>query len=231
MWHRTVIRKFPDQLMSNFAERRRVMVDTQVRPSDVTKFPIIQAMLAIPRESFVPSDRREAAYVGEHVPIGGGRVLLDPRTLAKTFDALDIRPDELVLDVGAGLGYAAAVMGRMAEAVVALESDAGLARDAEAALNAAGSDNVAVVSGPLEQGAPKHGPYDVIMVEGAVEVWPEALTAQLKEEGRCACLFMEGSLGVMRVGLKSEGRISWRYAFNAAAPVLPGFSATPSFAL
>jgi protein-L-isoaspartate(D-aspartate) O-methyltransferase len=218
-------------MTTSFAERRVVMVDSQVRPSDVTKFPIIAAMLEIPREAFVPASRRDAAYMGEHVPLAPGRVVLDPRCFAKMLDALDIEPDELVLDVGCGLGYSAAVLGRMAEAVVALEADAGMARDAEAALSAAGADNVAVVTGALEGGAPRHGPYDVILVEGGVEAWPDTLTAQLKDGGRCAAIFMEGGLGTVRVGLRSGDAISWRYAFNAAAPVLAGFTATRGFVL
>mgnify|MGYP000216842021 FL=1 len=91
--------------MSEFASRRVMMVDTQVRPSDVTKFPIIDAMLTVPRELYVPETRREAAYVGENLDIGGGRVVLEARTLAKLLDALDIQPDELALDLGSGLGY------------------------------------------------------------------------------------------------------------------------------
>ena len=88
--------------MSDYATRRVTMVDTQVRPSDVTKFPIIEAMLSIPREVYVPSSKREAAYVGENVDIGSGRVVLEARTLAKLLDALDVQPTELVLDLGCG---------------------------------------------------------------------------------------------------------------------------------
>lgn len=217
--------------MTDFSQRRTMMVDTQIRTADVTKFPIIDAMLTVPREQFVPSARREAAYVGENIDLGGGRVVLDPRTLAKMLDGLDIRPEDLVLNVGAGLGYSAAVIGRMAEAVVALEEDAGLAAEAESALTAIGADNVVVVTGPLAQGAAKHGPYDVITVEGGVGEPPAALEEQLKEGGRIACIFMQGGLGTVKIGYKSNGRVSWRYAFNAAAPVLPGFAPNPVFAL
>jgi protein-L-isoaspartate(D-aspartate) O-methyltransferase len=113
--------------MTSYSDRRRVMVDTQVRPSDVTKFPILAAMLAIPRENHVPAARREAAYMGENVPLVPGRVVLEPRTRAKMLAAIDIRPEDRVLHVGTGLGYSAAVIGRLAEAVVALAEDAGLA--------------------------------------------------------------------------------------------------------
>jgi protein-L-isoaspartate(D-aspartate) O-methyltransferase len=217
--------------MPDFAARRTVMVDSQVRPADVTKYPIIAAMLEVPRERFVPDALREAAYAGENLEIAPGRVVLEPRTLAKMLDALDIGRADLVLDVGPGLGYSAAVIARLAEAVIAVEEDGALAAEAEAALAAVGADNAVVVSAPLTEGAPRHGPYDAIVVEGAAEVLPEALLAQLKEGGRIGCLFMEGALGVARIGHKHGGKISWRFVFNAAAPVLPGFAAMPAFAL
>ena len=216
--------------MSDFAARRVMMVDNQIRPSDVTKYPVIAAMLAVPREAYVPADRREAAYVGENLPIGPGRVMLEPRTLAKMLDALNIQGNELVLDVGCGLGYSAAVIARMAEAVVAVE-EAPMAADAQAALGAERVDNVAVVAAALAEGSPRHAPYDVIAVQGGVEVLPAALADQLKPGGRIGCLFMQGALGVVRIGTKTADGILWRDAFNAAAPVLPGFAARREFAL
>ena len=217
--------------MADYTQRRTTMVDTQVRPSDVTKFNIIDAMLSVPRELFVPADRREAAYAGEHIDLGGGRVVLDPRTLAKMLDAVDIQSDEMVLDVGAGLGYSSAVAARTAEAVIALEENADLAGDAEQALAEASADNVAVVTGPLAEGAAKHGPYDVIMVQGAVQHMPESLTDQLKEGGRIIAIFTERGLGAVKVGYRIDDDISWRFAFNAGAPVLPGFEASRAFVL
>ncbi len=215
--------------MSDFAERRRIMVDTQVRPSDVTKFPIIDAMLAVPRERFVPDSLREAAYMGEHVPLGDGRVVLDPRVLAKMIEAVEIDRDDLVLDIGSGLGYSAAVISRMAEAVVALEESPEFAAEAERILGENGADNVAVVEGPLVEGAAKHGPYDVIVVEGGVETVPEAITSQLKDGGRIVAIFTDGRLGAARIGHRFDGAISWRYAFNAEAPTLPGFEGAREF--
>jgi len=217
--------------MTDFALRRTMMVDNQVRPNDVTKFPIIEAMLAIPREAFVPGAKREAAYVGENIEIGGGRVVLEPRTLAKMLDALDIGPTDLVLDVGCGLGYSAAVIARMAEAVVAVEEVPELAEQAQARLSAEGCDNAAVVEGALAAGSAKHGPYDAITIQGAAEVVPDALLDQLKEGGRIGCLFMDGALGICRIGHKIDGQVSWRFAFNATAPVLNGFEARREFAL
>lgn len=217
--------------MSDFATRRVMMVDTQVRPSDVTKFPIIEAMLTVPREAFVPSSKREAAYVGENIEIGSGRVVLEPRTLAKLLDALDIQPTELVLDLGCGLGYSTAVIARLADAVVAVEEDESLAAEAQRSLSAEGVDNAAVVVGALAAGDAKHAPFDVITIQGGVEVVPAVLLDQLKEGGRIGVVFMEGALGTAKVGYKIDGVVSWRQAFNAAAPVLPGFAAQRGFVL
>ena len=217
--------------MTDYAARRTTMVDTQIRPSDVTKFPIIEAMLSIPREEFVPASLREAAYVGENLDLGRGRVMLEPRTLAKMLDALDVQRDELVLDLGCGLGYSAAVIARLAEAVVAVESDADLADEAQGILSREGADNVILHHGPLAEGAAQHGPYDAVVIEGAVAELPVGITDQVKEGGRIACLFMEGALGVVRVGYKLDGAISWRFAFNASAPVLAGFERQAAFSL
>lgn len=217
--------------MPDFATRRTLMVDTQVRPSDVTKFPIIAAMLAVPREVYVPDALREAAYVGENIEIAPRRVVLEPRTLAKMLDALDVGQGELVLDLGAGLGYSAAVIARLADAVIAVEEDEILAAEAQRRLSAEGVDNAAVHAGPIAQGAARHGPYDVVLIEGAVETVPEAIIAQLKDGGRIGALFMDGSLGTARVGIKRDGAVTWRFAFNAAAPVLPGFERPRQFAL
>lgn len=217
--------------MTNFAARRMMMVDSQIRPSDVTKFPIIDAMLTVPREAFVPRAMREAAYMGENLDLGGGRVMLEPRTLAKMLDALDIQQDELVLDIGSALGYSAAVIARMAQLVVAVEEDEDMAADLQALMSEHSVDNVVVHAGPLREGAAEHGPYDAIIIQGAVARLPEALADQLKEGGRIACLFMEGALGVVRIGYKIDGSLNWRFSFNAAAPVLPGFEKETAFAL
>lgn len=214
--------------MSDFASRRVMMVDTQVRPSDVTKFPIIAAMLHVPREEFVPDSQREAAYVGLNIDLGAGRVVLEPRTLAKMLDYLDLTPGDRVLDVATGLGYGAALLAEMGAEVTALESEPELAAAARGRLAGAG---VSVVTGPLAAGAANAAPFQVILIEGGVEEVPAALLAQLAEGGRIAAIFMQDALGTVRVGLKRDGAVTWRFAFNAAAPVLPGFAAAREFVL
>jgi len=217
--------------MSDYSTRRTMMVDTQVRPSDVTKFPIIEAMLQVPREAYVPDSKREEAYVSGNVSLGASRVMLEPRTFAKLLDNLDISPDETVLDIGCGLGYSTAILARLAEAVVAVEEDSDMATEAQRTLSSNDVDNAAVIEGTLSEGAAKHGPYDVIVIEGGVEQVPSVILEQLKEGGRIGCIFMEGALGVARIGYKIDGQITWRFVFNASAPVLPGFEADRGFVL
>jgi protein-L-isoaspartate(D-aspartate) O-methyltransferase len=208
-----------------------MMVDTQVRPSDVTKFPIIDAMLSVPREAFVPDRLREAAYVGENLDIGDGRIMLEPRTLAKMLEALDVLPSHVALDVACGFGYSTAVLAHLCDFVVAVEDDEARAQEAQSTLSGQGIDNAAVMSGPLTEGSDKSGPYDVIMVQGGVQEMPNALLDQLRDGGRIAGVFLEGTLGVVRIGHKVDGAINWRFSFNASAPVLAGFEKRAVFAL
>ena len=217
--------------MSDNATRRRMMVDNQIRPSDVTKFPIIEAFLSVKREYFVPTENRDTAYVGEHIQIGNDRVILDPRTLAKMLEAVDVTDSELVLDVGAGYGYSSAIIAYLAEAVVALESEDRPVNEMQNALIENGIDNVIVEQGPLLDGAASHAPYDVIFVQGGVEFIPEQIISQLKEGGRMVALFMEGALGTVKIGYKVKGGLNWRFSFNAGAPVLSDFEKEKTFIL
>lgn len=217
--------------MSDFAQRRTMMVDTQVRPNDVTSYPVIDAMLHVPREQFVPYARRDVAYAGENLDLGPGRVLLEPRTLGKMMEILDLQSDDLVLNIGGGYGYSAAVMARIAEAVVTVEDDSTMAAEAQARLAAQDIFNVVVIEGALAEGCASQAPYDAMLIEGAIEVMPETLAGQLRDGGRVVALFLEGHLGVVRIGRKIDGHINWRFAFNAGAPLLPGFAAKRGFVL
>lgn len=213
--------------MSDFSTRRVMMVDTQVRPSDVTKFPIIAAMLAVPRERYVPDAQQEAAYAGWNVALSPNRVVLEARSLAKLLDFLDLVPGERVLDLAAGYGYAAAVLAEMGCDVVAVEEDAAMAEAGRTRL----AGKARMVTAALTTGAPDQGPYDAIVIQGAVEQIPDAILAQVKDGGRIGALFMQGALGIARIGLKQGGVVTWRSVFNATAPVLPGFAAKRGFVL
>lgn len=215
--------------MSDFAAARTSMVDCQIRPSDVTKYPIINAFLTIAREDFVPADRRSIAYVGEHVDLGSGRALLDSRTFAKMLDALNIGPEDNVLDLGIGLGYSTAVLAMMANFVVGVESNEELAAQAEANLTEASADNAYVVQGPLGQGAAKQGPYDAIVLQGAIEEFDETLVGQLKEGGRVCAIIAENGASSCQIGVKRGGKLSWRKDFDATAPLLEEFKAERPF--
>jgi protein-L-isoaspartate(D-aspartate) O-methyltransferase len=215
--------------MIDFESARRAMVDCQVRPSDVTRLPIIEAMLWAPRERFAPRAHRPVAYADAQIPLAPRRVLLDPRTFAKMLDAADIAPGDLVLDVGSGWGYSAAVLSRLAAAVVALEELPEAVAAAPDLLAALQVDNVIVEKGPLAEGAPASGPYDVILVEGGVERTPEALTDQLKDGGRLLAIEVSGPIGRCTVWTRTGDALSARRVFDAMAPVLPGFDVAPSF--
>ena len=215
--------------MVDYAAAREAMVDRQVRPADVTLYPIIEAMLAVPREVFVPASLQPVAYLGEHIAIAPGRVLLDPRVFAKLLDGLNVGPTDLVLDVGCGTGYSTAVLARMAEAVVALEEDPGLAAEAETLLADLSVDNAVVQTGALAVGDPEHAPFDVIILQGSAETVPDALVAQLKPGGRIAAIVADGAGGRANLGLRTETGLVWRRLFDATAPLLPGFERSKAF--
>lgn len=219
----------------NFSELRTKMVDGQIRTTDVTSLPLLQAFLDIPREAFVDAGQRELAYIDEDIRIAApsgeapARYLMEPSPLAKLIQLADIRPGDFVLDVGAGTGYASAVMSKLAGSVIALESDPTLAERAGTLLASLGCDNVVVVEGPLSAGVAKQAPFDVIFINGAVDEVPEALLAQLREGGRLVAVIGHGNAGMARLHVKSAGGISARNAFNAAVKPLPGFERAPAF--
>lgn len=216
--------------MTDYTAARTAMVDCQIRPSDVTKYPIIEAMLAIPREAYVPTAKRSVAYVGENLSLGNDRVMLEPRVLGKILDALSIQPDELVLDLGCGLGYSTAVCAHLGQMVIAVEENDAMADEAARILSEQGVDNAVVQLAKLAEGAPQHGPYDAVVVQGGVEQLPQAIIDQIKIGGRIGLIEMDGALGRCRVGYKTAAGINWKTAFNATAPVLPGFHKAASFA-
>lgn len=217
--------------MTDFAAARRMMVDGQVRTADVTDFRLIAAMLEIPRERFVPDDKMALAYLDIDLPISQGaraRRLLKPMVLAKLIQLAEVGERDRVLDVGCATGYAAAVLARLAGQVVALEDTALLGR-AENALSVGEMTNVKLVRGPLVQGWPGDAPYDVIFLGGATEIIPEALLRQLRVGGRLVCVMGAGPGGKAMIYRAIENEFSGRVAFEASAPLLPGFAKQPAF--
>ncbi len=219
--------------MFDAAAARRHMVDGQIRTADVTNPNLIAAMQALPRELFVPPALAAQAYRDGDVSLGRGRALLRPYVFAKLIQGADIRPGDQVLDVGCGTGYSAAVLAHMGASVVALEENAELARQAQAALAKAGAGQVtgqvSVVRAPLTAGWPAAAPYDLILLDGAIEIVPDAFGGQLKPGGRLAAIFGRVPATKAMIYRLVEGHLVGRPIFDAAAPLLPGFAAPPAF--
>jgi len=222
-------------MTTDFSEQRVKMVDGQIRTTDVTDAAILEAMLTVPREAFVSAKRRELAYIDEDIeiaPAAAGklaRYLMEPSPFAKLLQLAGVRSSDVVLDIGCGTGYSSAVLSRLASSVVALESDTVLAEQATSTLSQLGYDNVAVVQGALQAGYAAEAPYDVILINGAVEELPQALFDQLKEGGRLVAVEGLGNAGVARLFLKTTGVVTGRRAFNAAIRPLPGFERAHTF--
>lgn len=215
--------------MFDAAAARRLMVEGQIRTADVTDADLLDAMLTVPRECFLPPSRAELAYLDADVPITYGRALLKPMVLAKLIQAAHVRREDRVLDVGCGTGYSAAVLARLAGTVIALEEDAELARQAKEALAAVGSAQVEIALGPLTSGWPAGAPYDVILLDGAAEVHPTALGHQMKPDGRLVGVFGRYPACKAMIYHVIEGQLVGRPLFDAAARPLPGFIAPPAF--
>lgn len=216
--------------MPDFAAARRNMVDGQVRTADVTDLRIQSAMLEIPREKFVPPASAGLAYLDLDLPVGklGSRRLLKPMVFAKLIHAADIASTDRVLDVGCATGYGAAVLARLAREVLALEQDEDLARMAGSALS--DQQNVRVVTGPLIAGWPKDALYDVVVLEGATEIAPEAFLGQLRDGGRLVGILGSGPGAKAMLYCRSGQELGGRPIFDATAAVLPGFAKAPVFA-
>ena len=215
--------------MIDFAAARRHMVDGQVRTADVTDLRIQSAMLEIPRENFVPPASAALAYLDLDLAVdeAESRRLLKPMVLAKLIHAADIAPGDRILDVGCATGYGAAVLARLAAEVVALEEEPSLAQWARSAL--AGQHNVSVVTGPLTGGWPQGAPYDVILLEGATEILPQAFLPQLRDGGRLVCILGKDP-GKAMLYYRSGEELGGRPIFDAGAALLPSFAKKPVFA-
>ena len=217
--------------MIDFAKARRTMVDSQLRPTDVTDRQLLTAMLEVPRERFVPAELAGVAYLDRDLPVDAKRALLKPMVLARMIQATEVGSHDRVLDVACGSGYSSAVLARLAASVTALEDDADRARRCgeNLAQVAPGSGNVAGVCGPLEAGWAAGAPYDVILVNGACETEPQGLLRQLNEGGRLVAIIGTAPVGKATLFRKDHGEIGSRPLFDAVAPALPAFAQAPAF--
>jgi len=219
--------------MSGFSTARQKMVDGQVRTCDVTDNRIIDAMLTVPREAFVPQSQRALAYLDLDLDVSEGgpakRFLIKPAVMAKMVQAAEIKDTDDVLVVGCASGYLAAVVAKLARRVVATECDSALAAKATDTLAEFGLGNVAVKAAAVAEGDSANAPYDVILLNGATESAPERLYQQLKEGGRLVGVFATTQPARAMIVTRSRDDFGNRVLFDAAIPVLPGLERPPTF--
>lgn len=217
--------------MTDFALARRNMVDGQLRPNRVNNAQLLAAIGDLPRERFLAPGLQSVAYADDDVPLGKGRFLMEPMVLARLIQTLQAQPGDKALVVASGAGYGAALLARLVKTVVAVEADAGLAGAAEQTIGSLGIGNVQQIVGTMEEGSAAQGPYDVILIEGAVQKVSAAIVEQLAEGGRLVTVIAAptGMLGVGQLMVKEGGVASSRPLFDAGTPALPGFAPPPRF--
>lgn len=217
-----------------YAAARANMVESQLRPNRVTDEKLLRAFGSIAREDFLPASFKSFAYIDEDVGMGSGRKMLAPLTLARLLQELNVGPADRVLDIGAGTGYAAALLNDIAGETIALETDQALLGQMKNAKRALGLEQVSCVNGTLCEGFPAASPYQAVLIEGAVQWVPDKIVNQMEEGARLACVFYPedyraGMLGTARLYHKTHGVLSERILFDAAAPLLPGFAVRQGF--
>jgi protein-L-isoaspartate(D-aspartate) O-methyltransferase len=217
--------------MTDFAAARHNMIESQIRTNRVTDPALLDALAAVPRELFVPVERRGFAYVDEDIRIGRDRFLMEPAVLARLVQAAEPSKTDVALDIGCATGYSTAVLARLVATAIGVDPDPTLVRAAGETLAGLSVDNAVVVEGAFADGDAKHAPYDVILVGGAVAEIPPAFFAQLAEGGRLVGVRRAGrGLGEAMLYVKRAGAVSGRAIFDAAIPYLPGFAPAPRFA-
>lgn len=216
----------------DFHSARLAMVDGQLRTNAVTDSRVLDAFSEVPRERFVPETLRGVACIDEDLPLGGGRWLIEPMVLARLLQFAQIASTDRVLVIGDPSGYAAAIVARLAGQVIMLESDSAAATAARQQLAALGCANVQVVQGVLERGHGPGAPYGAIVLAGAAVAVPEALRAQLVEDGRLVGVIRKPGtqMGEAEVMTSIDGVLSRRAVFDAGTPYIPGYQPTPNFA-
>jgi protein-L-isoaspartate(D-aspartate) O-methyltransferase len=214
--------------MTDFALARRNMIEGQLRPNRVTNQALLGVIADLPRERFLPDGLKAVAYADDDVPLGQGRVLMEPMVLARLVQSLQPGAEDKALVVASGRGYGAALLSRLVKSVTAIESDAALAGSAQQIFKELGIGNVQQTVGAAEAGVPAGAPYDVVLIEGAVAEIPQTILDQLAEGGRLATV-MAGAPGVAHLVVKDGGVASGRPLFDAGTPALPGFARPQHF--
>lgn len=213
----TVQTQIPD-----FAAARLAMVENQLRPQGVTDPLVLDAMRSVERERFLPSHTRPVAYVDRPVAMGDGRFLAPPAVLGQLLTQMTPRPGDRALVVGAGTGYSAAVLAHIGLDVVALESSAALVDHAREL-------GIDMVEGPLEAGHGNGAPYDLVLIDGAVEEVPEAIVDQLADGGRLGTALTDRGITRLIVGRKAGIAFGYLSLADAGVPALPGFARPKTF--
>jgi protein-L-isoaspartate(D-aspartate) O-methyltransferase len=219
------------EMQQSFEHARENMVECQLRPNKVTDSGVLEAVRRVGREAFLPRHLQGIAYVDEDIALGGGRFMMEPMVLARLVQAAEIKPDDVVLDLGCGTGYSTAVLGHLAGTVVAIEADKTMAEEADKLLREMDVCNVAVIQqDKIAEGYAQQGPYNAILINGSVGHVPEKILGQLEDGGRLvAVLSNRGHMGSAVVIVRTGGSFSTRQLFDAATPALPGFEAPKSF--
>ncbi|MEQ9488637.1 MAG: protein-L-isoaspartate O-methyltransferase [Alphaproteobacteria bacterium] len=214
----------------DYATARKNMVESQLRTNRVTDERLLSVMRRLPREQFLPKNMMHLAYVDEDIPLPGDRQLSEPLVIARLILSAQVKATDIVLVIGGGPGYTPAILGNLTQTVIALESDPSLVAESSSLLTSLTIDNVVVVEGAMEDGWPKEAPYDLILIDGAVESVPPVLFDQIADGGRLVAV-VRPEKGVGRITLfeKRGGTVSERVVFDASIPYLPGMQPKPAF--
>ena len=214
----------------DFAAARRIMVDSQIRPNDVTEPEIVSAFMKVAREAFVPASRKVVAYSETEIETSAGRALWPARDFSKLLKAAQPTKTDISLVIGAGAGYEAAILAELVETVIGLDDDEAVTNATTELLIAQGADRAVIVQGDLAAGLPEQGPFDLILINGMVQTIPDAWFAQLSQNGRLAVVVEEDfGFGTARIYTKSDDAVSFRSVFETTAPKFDAFDAKPSF--
>ena len=217
--------------LTSFEMARKAMIDSQIRPNKVIDERVIEAYATVPREVFVPRSLKEVAYVDEDLSLSGGRYIIEAMVMGRLLQALAIKPSDNVLLVGAGTGYSAALLSHLCASVIAIDNRTAAVEKAQDILGQMEIGNVAVLKGKLTEGYANEGPFDAIIIEGGVEVMPEALLSQLAPSGKLAAIWRSSGKAQGEASLWSAAGDGYvrKSLFNAQVPTLTEFKAKPEF--